>query len=324
MTLSHPVSRFGPRWRQPAVIALGLTVALLLLGQVMRPGFASYGQAMNLLRLASFLGFVAAGQTLVILAGGEGIDLSVGAVVTLSAALIYKLVNGVNGMVLPAFLVASAVGLLVGTINGVGVSYLRIPALVMTLGMTGAINGLVLVLTGGRFEGAAAPAMKQLVTDPWLAGVPGVVFLWVGLGLLMGVLLRCTRYSKELYATGANRTAARFAGVPTGRVIVFTYALSGLLAAVGGFVLLGYTSSVFLTLGDQYTLPSIAAVVVGGTLISGGAGGYAGTISGALLLTVLQSLLITLGLPEFGRQIIYGLILLVLLSLYGRGRSLRT
>jgi ribose transport system permease protein len=103
-------------------------------------------------------------------------------------------------------------------------------------------------------------------------------------------------------------------------MVVLTYALSGLLAAFGGFVILGYTSSVFLTLGDSYTLPSIAAVVVGGTLISGGVGGYAGTMAGAVLLTIVQSLLITLGLPEFGRQIVYGLILLVLISAYGRSR----
>jgi ribose transport system permease protein len=127
-------------------------------------------------------------------------------------------------------------------------------------------------------------------------------------------------YGKRLYAIGGSDRVARFSGVPVERMVVLTYALSGLLAAFGGFVILGYTSSVFLTLGDSYTLPSIAAVVVGGTLISGGVGGYAGTMAGAVLLTIVQSLLITLGLPEFGRQIVYGLILLVLISAYGRSR----
>lgn len=309
--------------RTPAAIAVMLALALLMIGEWVRPGFADYNQVTNILRIAAFLGIVAIGQTLVILAGGEGIDLSVGAVVTLGAIVIYRFTAGSDALLFPALLAALAVGLLIGLINGIGIAIVRIPPLVMTLGMTGVVKGLILVYTGGRPQGGTPPSMKQIISDPWLAGIPGDVFIWAILGLIVTLLLQRTAYGKALYAIGANRTTARLSGVKVEWMVILTYGLSGLFAALGGFVLLGYIQNVFINLGDQYTLPTIAAVVVGGTALAGGVGGYAGTMAGALVLTLVASLLITLGLPEFGRQIVYGLILLVLLSVYGRGRRLR-
>lgn len=307
----------------PVLIALLLAVALFALGGVLRPGFASYALAINILRLAAFLSIIAAGQTLVIISGGEGIDLSVGAVVTLGAILVFRIVDGQNALVLPALLVALLAGLTIGAINGLGIMLLRIPPLVMTLGMTGVVQGLILVITQGQLEGAAAPIMTRLISSPLLLGIPGVVLLWLVLGGAMWLLLERTVYGKQLFAIGVNRTTARLSGVPVPTIVVLTYALSGALAALGGFVLLGYTQNVFLNLGAPYTLPSIAAVVVGGTLIAGGVGSYFGTMAGALVLTVIASLLTALQLPESARQIVYGVTLLLLLSVYGRQRGLR-
>ncbi|HEU4741151.1 MAG TPA: ABC transporter permease [Meiothermus sp.] len=309
--------------RTPAVIALGLAVLLLILGEIVRPGFADYNQITNILRIAAFLGIVAIGQTLVILAGGEGIDLSVGAVVTLGAIVIFRITGGSDALLLPALAAALLAGLVIGLINGIGIAWVRIPPLVMTLGMMGVVKGLILVYTGGRPQGGTPPLMKQIISDPWVLGIPGDVFIWALLGIGVTLLLQRTAYGKALYAIGANRTTARLSGVHVERTVILTYGLSGMFAALGGFVLLGYIQNVFINLGDQYTLPSIAAVVVGGTALAGGIGGYAGTMAGALVLTLVSSLLITLGLPEFGRQITYGLILLVLLAVYGRERRLR-
>jgi ribose transport system permease protein len=307
----------------PVLIALLLAVALFALGGVLRPGFANYALAINILRLAAFLSIIAAGQTLVIISGGEGIDLSVGAVVTLGAILVFRIVDGRDALVLPALLVALLAGLAVGALNGLGITLLRIPPLVMTLGMTGVVQGLILVITQGQLEGAAAPIMTRLISSPLVLGIPGVVLLWLVLGAAMWLLLERTVYGKQLFAIGVNRTTARLSGVPAPAVVVLTYALSGGLAALGGFVLLGYTQNVFLNLGAPYTLPSIAAVVVGGTLIAGGVGSYFGTMAGALVLTVIASLLTALQLPESVRQIVYGATLLLLLSVYGRQRGLR-
>ena len=139
----------------------------------------------------------------------------------------------------------------------------------------------------------------------------------------MWVLLERTPYGKRLFAVGVNRTTAKLSGVRVPAVIVVTYALSGILAALGGFVLLGYTQRVFLNLGSDYTLTSVAAVVVGGTILAGGQGSYFGTMAGSLVLTILTSLITTLLLPESIREIVFGAMLLLLLSFYGRQRRLR-
>ncbi len=274
------------------VIALLLAIGLFVLGGLVHPGFANYSLAINILRLAAFLGVVAAGQTLVIIGGGEGIDLSVGSVITLGAILVYQVANGSDVMVLPALIVALVVGVGIGAVNGLGITLLRIPPLVMTLGMAGVVQGLILVVTQGR--------------------------------IVMWMLLERTPYGKQLFAIGVNRTTARLSGVRVPAILVLTYALSGMLAALAGFVLLGYTQRVFLNLGADYTLPSVAAVVVGGTLLAGGQGSYLGTMAGALVLTILTSLLTTLLLPESARQIVFGGTLLLLLSFYGRQHRLRS
>jgi ribose transport system permease protein len=232
----------------PIVIALILAVILFAVGGIVQPGFASYGQAMNILRLAAFLGIVAAGQTLVIISGGEGIDLSVGAVITLGAILVFRIGDGQNDQALLALAIALGVGLLIGATNGLGITLLGIPPLVMTLGMTGVVQGLILVITGGRVEGGAAPALTGLVTNPLILGIPGVIFLWLLLGALMWALLRRTAYGRRLFAVGTNRVTAKLSGVRVPSVLVLTYALSGMLAALGGVVLLGYTEQVFLNL----------------------------------------------------------------------------
>lgn len=307
----------------PPLVALLLALGIFALGGVLRPGFASLGLAANILRLSAFLGIVAAGQTLVIISGGEGIDLSVGAVITLSAVLIYRLTGGSDALALPALALALACGAAVGALNGLGVTLLRIPPLVMTLGMTGVIQGLILAVTQGQMIGATPGALAALVSRPLLLGIPGVVPIWLLLGLAMWLLLERTAYGKRLFAIGVNRSTARLSGVPVRAMVVLTYTLSGLLAALAGAMLLGYNQNVFLRLGAAYTLPSVAAVVVGGTLLAGGHGSYWGTMAGALVLTLLTSLLTTLQLPESARLIIYGATLLLLLSVYGRQQGLR-
>ena len=307
----------------PPLLALLLAVALFFLGDLLRPGFANPAQAVNIVRLAAFLGIISAGQTLVILSGGEGIDLSVGAVATLGAILAFRLIDGQNAMVLVGLLVALGAGTLVGLINGVGISAVGIPPLVMTLGMTGVVQGAILVVTQGQLEGGAAPIMRDLIADPLLLGVPGVVIFWLGLAAALWLLLERTVYGKQLFAIGVNRTTARLSGVRVPRVVVATYALSGLLAGLGGFMLLGFTQSVFLNLGARYVFPSVAAVVVGGTVLAGGQGSYFGTMAGALVLTLLTSLLTAVQLPEAVQQIVLGATLLGLISIYGRQGRLR-
>jgi ribose transport system permease protein len=309
--------------RSPPLIALLLAIILFFVGGLLRPGFANPNQALNIVRLAAFLGIIAAGQTLVIISGGEGIDLSAGAVVTLAAILIYRIGNGDDTLMLPALALALAIGATIGLINGIGIILLHIPPLVMTLGMTGVVQGLILGYTQGVLLGRTPPLMGRLIAQPIAFGISGAIIIWLLVGLLMWVLLERTAYGKQLFAVGVNRTTTRLSGVRVEWVVILTYTLSGLLAALGGFMVLGFTQNVFLNLGARYLFPSIAAVVVGGTLLSGGRGSYWGTMAGALVLTLLTSLLTAMQYSEAIQQILLGAALLLLLSVYGRQHGLR-
>jgi ribose transport system permease protein len=307
----------------PPLVAILLAILLFFIGGVLAPGFANSDQAVNIIRLAAFLGIIAAGQTLVIISGGEGIDLSAGALVTLGAILTYRITNGQNELILPALGVVLLVGAGIGLLNGIGVSLLRMPPLVITLGMAGVVTGLIYFVTRGELIGRTPPAMGQLLSQALIGPIPGVIILWIVLGLGMWLLLERTTYGKHLFAVGINRTAARLSGVRVNLVVTLTYSLSGMLAAFGGFVLLGFTQTVFLNLGQPFLFPSIAAVVVGGTVLAGGKGSYWGTMAGALVLQVIDSLLLALRIEEAFQLIILGTILLILLTMYGRQRSVR-
>ena len=309
--------------KNPVLIALVITVLLIVVGQIVSPGFGSYNQILAMLRVASFLGFIAIGQTIVILSGGDGIDLSVGKVATLGAIVASKIMEGSNDNLVLGILIPLAVGCTIGFFNGLGILLLRIPPFVMTLGMSGVVTGLILAYTGGVAGGRSAPALTALVNGRWLFNIPGVLYLWVIATILVTIFLRRTWTGWNIFAVGANRTAARLSGIPVTRTVLLSYVLSGLFAVVGGLMLLGYTETVFLNLADNLTLPSVAAVVIGGTLVAGGIGGYVGSAIGAVLLTVLSSFLTTINMPESGRIIINGVVLILLLAIYGRQRKLR-
>ena len=309
--------------KKPLVIALLLIVALLLLGEALSPGFASAQQILRLLIVAALLGIVAAGQNLVILGGREGIDLSVGGVVSLSAIIAGNLMNGMDSGIPLAILGCIAAGALFGLFNGLGVTLLRIPPLVMTLGMLGVLQGLLVVIRQGIPSGRAAPALSSFVSQPFLLGLPGIIWLWVVIGLAMAFLLGRTVFGHRIYAIGSNEQAAFMAGVPVKMVRIGLFVLSGVFAAIAGICLLGYSGSSFANVGEQYMLPSIIAVVFGGTPLSGGKGGYTGTMAGAVLLVILQSILTTVNIDESGRQMVFGATLLVLMLFYGRGRAMR-
>jgi ribose transport system permease protein len=308
---------------RPILIAGGLVVALMIAGELVSPGFASPEQILRLSIVAALLGIVAAGQNLVILGGREGIDLSVGGVISLSALVAGNVMNGLDAGLLPAILACVAVGATFGLLNGLGVTLLRIPPLVMTLGMLGVLQGLLVVARNGIPSGRAAPMLSDFVSQPQWLGLPGILWLWALIGLAMAGLLGRTVFGQRIFAIGANEPAARLAGVPTRLTRTMLYVLSGVFSAIAGLCILGYSGSSFANVGGQYMLSSIIAVVLGGTPLSGGRGGYTGTMIGALLLVVLQGLLTTLSIEESGRQIIFGSALIVLLLFYGRSSGMR-
>ncbi|MCW5695615.1 MAG: ABC transporter permease [Bauldia sp.] len=307
----------------PLVLAALSVLALLGIGEILSPGFAQGNQVTRLLTVSALLGIVAAGQCLVVIGGREGIDLSVGAMISLGAVLAGNVMSGANGAIVPAFLVASGATFLIGIVNGLGVTLLRIPPLVMTLGMMGVVQGGLTVITRGIPSGNAAPALSSFVNQPFLLGLPGILYVWALVALVMWFLLRRTELGFAIYAIGSNERAAILAGLPVRLVRILLYGLSGFFAGITGVLVIGYTGNSFVSVGDQYVLPSVIAVVIGGVSLAGGTGNYFGAMLGAIALTLLTSVLTTLELEFWGRQLIFGSVLLLLMLLYGRSRQLR-
>src|ERR1700716_369727 len=301
---------------RPALVLVGVLLFLVLLIAVIRPGTVGPTWVANTILFAAPLGIVAAGQTLVMLTAG--IDLSVAAVMTATA---YVAASQSYFGSIRAMLLALAVGLVVGLINGLGVAIFRVQPLIMTLGIGLVIAGSLLVYSL-NVSHQGPPAVPDIVrfigSGKWLGIIPVSAFLWGAIAVIVIVGLRQTGYGRLVYAVGDNPGAARLAGVRAWLVLLVTYVICGFLSAVAGLVLVGAINSADLSLGDVYLLWSVAAVVIGGTSIYGGNGGYAGSLVGALILTVLSSLFTLLDAPDPLKQILYGAIIVLLAALYVR------
>ncbi len=303
----------GRAWR-PALL-LGIAAALLLVGQALLPGFLGAGQLANQLKIAAFLGLFGLCQTVVVAAGGQGLDLSVGAVATLGGVLGAAVMQGADAVTPLGGAAACLGGLLVGAVNGIGVAVLGIRPLVATLAVASVVNGgLIVGVSLFKPSDAASPALV------WLAGrttggVPNVVLLWAVVAAAAVWLLSRSGWGRQLCGTGANATVALLSGTRVRAVRVAAYTLSGLLAAFSGFLLTGYVGQAFLGLGNAYVLTSIVVAAIGGVALTGGRAPYAGVAAAAVMLTVLVSLLTAVNIGEAGRQITFGATLLAFLTL---------
>ena len=299
--------------------AFGAAVLLFGLGQIVRPGFASPASIEAVLLVASFVGLVAAGQTFVILIGG--IDLSVPWILNAAAILLVTSSLGQNDRAGYAIVLTLGMGALVGLANGIGVAVFGVPAVVMTLAANGIMEGLTLGLSGGMTCGACAayaPPLVQAAVHGRFLGLPAALWFWLAAIVVVSFLLSMTRFGRNTYAIGNNARASFLAGVPVTRTTILLYTLSGLCSALAGIMLVGFGGQASLGMGDPYLFQSIAAVVIGGVYILGGRGHYIGTVAGAISLVALISVLMAMNMPEYGRSIIYGVIILALLLLYGR------
>ncbi|HEY0792765.1 MAG TPA: ABC transporter permease [Chthoniobacterales bacterium] len=306
---------------RPLLIAGGCLLAMLAVGAAINPNFLSLNYLLQQLEVASFLGITAAGLMLVILLGH--IDLSIPWTITIGGMMATAVANLQATAGLLTLPVGLGCGLIVGLINGLGVAWLRVPSMIFTLGMNAVLQGLVVLYTGGAAPASHATRLMSLMAVEKTFGIPNAFFIWSAVSAAVVFLLRSTQFGRYIYAVGTRERAAYLSGVPTRFVIVSCFAISGLTAALAGILLTGYSSKAYQGMGDPYLLPSIAAIVLGGTNVLGGSGRYAGTIVGVLLIVLLQSILSVLQMPEAGRQIIYGGVLLTMLLIYGRGARLR-
>lgn len=300
----------------PVLITFAVLLLIWVFSLIRVEGYRSLDFNLFTLRVAAFLGIVAAGQTLVVLMGG--IDLSVAAVVTMTGVIGGHLITQIGeaaGIVLTLFIAA-----LVGVVNGLGVVALRLPPLVMTLASLSVIQGVLLVYNAGKPVSGESEFLNYWALGTLLR-LPTPVWVLGGITVICLVLLHRTAYGRAIYAIGNNPRAALLSGVPIGLTQIATYALCSLFAGITGLLILGRTGYSSKTAGDPYLLMSIAAVVVGGTSILGGRGKFIGTIGGALVLTVLINLLTVENISEAGRMMIQGALILILLIAYARAEQ---
>ena len=305
---------------RPVLIAFGFLIVLLAAGAVYDANFLSGEYLLTQLQVASFLGVIATGAMIVILPGH--IDLSTPWVITVGGMMATAAPGwwGATGSAI-ALPFAILCGLLFGLVNGLGVAYLRIPSMIFTLGMNAVAQGLMVLYTGGFAPPAEATTfLHWLSVGRTILGIPNVVFVWAIVGGLMVMVLRRTPFGRYIYAIGNRERATYLSGVSTRGVLIGCFAIAGACSGLAGALLAGYSQKAYQAMGDPYLLPAIAAVVLGGTNILGGSGTYLGTVAGALLITLLQSILSVMQMPEAGRQVIYGAVIILMMLVYGRGR----
>lgn len=297
-----------------AAIYIILTV-LIIVASLASPVFLRGRNITNLLKQASLLGVVSVGQTFVILVGG--IDLSVASVMALMSVLAANLMGGEDGLVLPVVLLCLSIATGIGFLNGIMVTKLKIPAFIATLGTVLIVQGIRFVYTGGAPKGSIPDALRFWGRGD-IGGVPTALIVWIVVIIGAVLLLRQTTYGRRLYAVGGNPSTAHLSGVSVDRIIISAYMICSFLAGVAGLMLTGYIGLADNWLGRGYELDSIAAVVVGGTVLAGGRGTVLGTVAGVLIMVILFNLVLLLNLDEEAQRIIKGLVIIGALALYAR------
>lgn len=297
---------------------LVLAVGLLCLGLAWaKPTFFTAANLVNILRQVSINGLLAVGVTFVLLTGG--VDLSLGSVVALTGVVAASLAQPEDGPVVFAVAAGMGAGLGCGLVNGLLVARAGVAPFIATLGMMTAARGLALVLSGGRPVSNLVPGFTALGGDRW--GMPLPALLLAAVTLLAWVFLNRTRWGLHLYAVGSSEAAARAAGVSVSGIKLFAYGLCGALAGLAGVVLAARITAGQPNAGLAYELDAIAAVVIGGTSLSGGVGGVGGTILGVLLLGIINSALDQLNVSAYYQQIIKGAIIVGAVWLDQRARK---
>ena len=285
-------------------------IALVLFAgfSVFMPGFARLSHIRTVFLESALIGIVALGQTLVVITGG--IDLSVAWMMTIGAYMVSNLVNSSNANLVWGIPLMLVVTFGLGAINGFCISCLRVPAIVMTLGMNIILQGALVALTQGS-PGQSAPPLLLTLGQKNLLGIPYLVIIWIIMTVVVMLALFKMKYGRKLFAIGNNATVAKYSGIRVDNTIILSYAISGMTAGIAGALLAGKVGSCYLAMGDTYQFQSIAAVAIGGTSMLGGKGNYLGTVAGSLTITILLGILVALNLPFGVQTMAYGLIVLI-------------
>lgn len=302
--------------------AVYLFLALMLfLAQLYSPNYLSMTHMMGVLRLSAFMGMAAIGQTIAIISGG--IDLSIPHTISFSYILAAEIMNKMDSNIPQAFAVMLLLGVIIGSINAFGVCVMKIPAFIMTLGMGTVVRGASVIWSNGAPKGRSAPLIQAIANTNLGGVIPWIVVVWAVMAALAIIMLRYTPFGRKIYAVGSNPTAAQFSGINSKGVLFGVYILSAVIACITGFFLMGFTGEAYLDAGAKYDTTVIAAVIIGGTAITGGKGGYLGSAAGSIMMIVFTDFLTIINMAPGFRVAGQGLLILLLIVLYARERKVR-
>lgn len=281
---------------------------LIIVMSVLSPAFLKFTNVMNILRQTSINGIVAVGMTFVIIL--SGIDLSVGSVLALAAVVAASFAHTGEYPIFVPILAGLFTGSLCGFINGLIIAKRRIAPFIVTLGMMTIARGAALVYTNGRPVIELSDSYNK-IGGKYVLAIPIPVIIFIIVVFIGSFLLSKTVFGRHVYATGGNKTAAELSGIITSRVIILGYSIAGFLAGLAGIVLSSRVMSGSPSTGQGYELDAIAAVVIGGTRLTGGVGTIFGTIIGALIIGVMNNGLDLLNVSSYWQQIVKGMIILL-------------
>lgn len=307
--------------RSPARMALIISVLLYMFTVAMVPTALNMSAITSIIMLTLLLSFASAGQTLVLIGGG--MDFTVGAVMSASAILTTAIMNGQDNNFMQAFGAVMLMSLMVGFLNGVCTTKIGLPPMIVTMAISNVISRLQYVLTQGSPLGYAGPSFIKTVTSKIFDVLPSLSLYALIIFPLMFYILNRSRLGKQVYLVGNNLTASRLSGIHVNKVVILTYVISALFSGFTGMLGAAYMQSAKCQMFDTYAYNSLIAVIVGGTALSGGVGSYTGSIAGSLLMVVLNNTLTALNLAQPARNILMGLVMVLLLIMYNRGKSVR-
>jgi ribose transport system permease protein len=257
---------------------------------------------------AAVLGITSLGQTFVVLTGG--MDLSIPWMFSISAFLMAGLTHGQNEALIYAIPIVLVTGVGMGLLNGFGVAYIGIIPVIMTISTNIIFQGLLVGFSGGMPGGSPPSAIKTLVHVN-TAGISTLFLIWIFISILAIIILHKTRLGRHIYAVGSNENVAFFSGINTKQTKMIAYAICGLLTAIAGVLYSGRLGQLYLAMGEEYQMQSIAAVAIGGVSLNGGWGSYVGTMAGVLIIIVLNGFLSAMNIPPNVQKIVYGAVLFI-------------
>ncbi len=305
----------------PARMAVIISMVLFAITVAINPKSFNMSAFGSILLMTLLLSFASAGQTIVLIGGG--LDFTVGAVMSSAAILTTYIMNGENGKFLIVFALAMAMGAAIGLLNGVCAVKIGLPPMIVTMAISNVVTRLQYVFTQGSPSGYASPAFINSVINKIWGVIPSLTLYALILWPLIFFLLNRSRFGKQVYLTGNNSTAAQLNGIKVNKVRILTYVISAMLSAFSGMLGAAYMATARCQIFDEYAFSSLVAVIVGGTAFTGGIGTYAGSIAGALLMTVLSNALTVLALSQPMRNIVQGVVMVLLLIVYNRSKAVR-